>query len=203
MGTESQLGQGSVAVCSGGGAGAFPSRSDWSGLCLRCPLAVSGAAGVPGASRGREALGRWVLSSSWCGLERERVWYLLSQLQQKEAAEEKLEDSLTENKQLLLEWLEFQDEELEKMRELCEKNHKLLQENESLKQPKIRHQTTAKPHAQTPEMSESGETGGEMEEAEWVPIKAAEGFKKSLSGMIQRSCHGRCGNRQCGYRKQK
>ncbi|XP_050777427.1 chromosome-associated kinesin KIF4-like [Gopherus flavomarginatus] len=157
----------------------------------------------PGASRGHEALGRWVLSSSWWGLERERVRYLLSQLQQKEAAEEKLEDSLTENKQLLLEWLEFQDEELEKMRELCEKNHKLLQENESLKQPKIRHQTTAKPHAQTPEMSESGETGGEMEDAEWVPIKAAEGFKKSLSGMIQRSCHGRCGNRQCGYRKQK
>ncbi|XP_065267008.1 chromosome-associated kinesin KIF4-like [Emys orbicularis] len=54
--------------------------------------------------------------------------------------------------------------------------------------PKIRRQTTAKPRAQTPEMdvqelfSESEESGGEMEDAEWVPIKAAKGSKKSLSG---------------------
>uniref|UniRef100_A0A8C3RPJ3 Kinesin family member 4A n=1 Tax=Chelydra serpentina TaxID=8475 RepID=A0A8C3RPJ3_CHESE len=136
----------------------------------------------------------------------EKVLYLLSQLQQKEAAEKKLEDSLTEHEQQLLERLKFQDEELEKMRELCEKNQELLQENESLKQPKIRRQTTAKLRAQTPEMdvqelfSESGESGGEMEDAEWVPIKAAKGSKKSLSGC---SCRGRCGNRQCGCRKQK
>ncbi|CAM4626221.1 unnamed protein product [Caretta caretta] len=170
----------------------------------------------------------------------EKVLYLLSQLQQKEAAEKKLEDSLTEREQQLLERLKFQDEELEKMRELCEKNQELLQENESLKQklilhqiasgqklrhiqqmptqspdspfdyippkPKTRRQTTAKPRAQTPEMdvqelfSESGESGGEMEDAEWVPIKAAKGSKKSLSGC---SCRGRCGNRQCGCRKQK
>uniref|UniRef100_A0A8C0GN84 Kinesin family member 4A n=1 Tax=Chelonoidis abingdonii TaxID=106734 RepID=A0A8C0GN84_CHEAB len=170
----------------------------------------------------------------------EKVLYLLSQLQQKEAAEKKLEDSLTEHEQQLLERLKFQDEELEKMRELCEKNQELLQENESLKQklilhqiasgqklrhiqqmptqspdspfdyippkPKIRRQTTAKPRAHTPEMdvqelfSESEESGGEMEDAEWVPIKAAKGSKKSLSGC---SCRGRCGNRQCGCRKQK
>ncbi|XP_067404450.1 chromosome-associated kinesin KIF4A [Emydura macquarii macquarii] len=170
----------------------------------------------------------------------EKVLYLLSQLQQKEAAEKKLEHSLTEHEQQLLERLKFQDEELEKMRELCEKNQELLQENESLKQklilhqiasgqklrhiqqmpaqspdspfdyippkPKARRQTTAKPHTQVPEMdveelfSESGESGGEMEDEEWVPIKVAKGSKKSISGC---SCRGRCGNRQCGCRKQK
>uniref|UniRef100_A0A8C8RM10 Kinesin family member 4A n=1 Tax=Pelusios castaneus TaxID=367368 RepID=A0A8C8RM10_9SAUR len=72
--------------------------------------------------------------------------------------------------------------------------------------PKTRRQTTAKPQAQMPEMdveelfSESGESGGEMEDADWVPIKAAKGAKKSMSGC---SCRGRCGNRQCGCRKQK
>nr|XP_025035810.1 chromosome-associated kinesin KIF4A isoform X2 [Pelodiscus sinensis] len=136
----------------------------------------------------------------------EKVLYLLSQLQQKEAAEKKLEDSLTEHEQKLLERLKFQDEELEKMRELCEKNQELLQEKESLKQPKTRRQTTAKLNARTPEMdveelfSESEESGGEMEDADWVPIKAVKGSKKSLSGC---SCRGRCGNRQCGCRKQK
>ncbi|XP_014424306.2 chromosome-associated kinesin KIF4A [Pelodiscus sinensis] len=72
--------------------------------------------------------------------------------------------------------------------------------------PKTRRQTTAKLNARTPEMdveelfSESEESGGEMEDADWVPIKAVKGSKKSLSGC---SCRGRCGNRQCGCRKQK
>uniref|UniRef100_A0A8C3JM18 Kinesin family member 4A n=1 Tax=Calidris pygmaea TaxID=425635 RepID=A0A8C3JM18_9CHAR len=72
--------------------------------------------------------------------------------------------------------------------------------------PKTRRQTTAKPRALTPEMdveelfSDSGESGGEMGDADWVPVKAAKGAKKSVMGC---SCKGRCGNRQCGCRKQK
>ncbi|NWU65485.1 KIF4 protein, partial [Pterocles burchelli] len=170
----------------------------------------------------------------------EKVLYLLSQFQQKEAAEKKLEDSLNEQEKQLQERLRFQEEELEKMREICEKNQELLQENDTLKQkllllqvasgqklrhiqqipsdspdssfdyippkPKTRRQTTAKPRALTPEMdvqelfSDSGESGGETEDAEWVPVKAGKGQKKNVLGC---SCKGRCGNRQCGCRKQK
>ncbi|XP_067160117.1 chromosome-associated kinesin KIF4A isoform X5 [Apteryx mantelli] len=171
----------------------------------------------------------------------EKVLYLLSQFQQKEAAEKKLEDSLNEQEKQLQERLKFQqEEELEKMREICEKNQELLQENDTLKQkllllqvasgqklrriqqvpsespdspfdyvppkPKARRQTTAKPRAPTPEMdveelfSDSGESGGELEDAEWVPVKAVKGAKRSMMGC---SCKGRCGNRQCGCRRQK
>ncbi|XP_014810819.1 PREDICTED: chromosome-associated kinesin KIF4A [Calidris pugnax] len=72
--------------------------------------------------------------------------------------------------------------------------------------PKARRQTTAKPRAVTPEMdveelfSDSGESGEEMGDADWVPAKAAKGAKKSVTGC---SCKGRCGNKQCGCRKQK
>ncbi|NXE13487.1 KIF4 protein, partial [Lophotis ruficrista] len=170
----------------------------------------------------------------------EKVLYLLSQFQQKEAAEKKLEDSLSEQEKQLQERLRFQEEELEKMREICEKNQELLHENDTLKQkllllqvasgqkvrhiqkmlpespdssfdyippkPKTRRQTTAKPRAPTPELdveelfSPSEESGGETEDADWVPVKAAKGAKKSMMGC---SCKGRCGNRQCGCRKQK
>ncbi|NXJ68101.1 KIF4 protein, partial [Rostratula benghalensis] len=170
----------------------------------------------------------------------EKVLYLLSQFQQKEAAEKKLEDSLSEQEKQLQERLKFQEEELEKMREICEKNQELLQENDTLKQkmlllqvasgqklrhirqmpsgspespfdyippkPKTRRQTTAKPRALTPEMameellSDSGESGGEMSDADWVPVKAVKGAKKNTMGC---SCKGWCGNRQCGCRKQK
>ncbi|NXN24635.1 KIF4 protein, partial [Nycticryphes semicollaris] len=64
----------------------------------------------------------------------EKVLYLLSQFQQKEAAEKKLEDSLSEQEKQLQERLKFQEEELEKMREMCEKNQELLRENDTLKQ---------------------------------------------------------------------
>ncbi|KAM6381176.1 chromosome-associated kinesin KIF4A isoform 1-T1 [Pluvialis apricaria] len=170
----------------------------------------------------------------------EKVLYLLSQFQQKEAAEKKLEDSLSEHEKQMQERLKFQEEELEKMREICEKNQELLQENDALKQkmlllqvasgqklrciqqmpsessespfeyippkPKTRRQTTAKPRVLAPEMdveelfSDSGESGGEMSDADWVPVKAVKGAKKSTMGC---SCKGRCGNRQCGCRKQK
>ncbi|XP_074910217.1 chromosome-associated kinesin KIF4A isoform X3 [Buteo buteo] len=152
----------------------------------------------------------------------EKVLYLLSQFQQKEAAEKKLEDSLSEQEKQLQERLRFQEEELEKMREICEKNQELLQENDTLKQkllllqvasgqklrhiqqmppespdssfdyippkPKTRRQTTAKPRAPTPEMnveelfSDSEESGAEMEDADWVPVKAIKGAKKSMMG---------------------
>ncbi|XP_010570686.1 chromosome-associated kinesin KIF4A isoform X4 [Haliaeetus albicilla] len=152
----------------------------------------------------------------------EKVLYLLSQFQQKEAAEKKLEDSLSEQEKQLQERLKFQEEELEKMREICEKNQELLQENDTLKQkllllqvasgqklrhirqmppespdssfdyippkPKTRRQTTAKPRAPTPEMnveelfSDSEESGAEMEDADWVPVKAVKGAKKSMVG---------------------
>ncbi|KFV42923.1 Chromosome-associated kinesin KIF4, partial [Tyto alba] len=169
----------------------------------------------------------------------EKVLYLLSQFQQKEAAGKKLEDSLSEQEKQLQERLKFQEEELEKMREMCEKNQELFQENDTLKQkllilqvasgqklcniqqnpsessdsfdyippkPKTRRQTTAKPRAPTPEVdveelfSDSEESGRETEDAEWVPVKAVKGAKKSMMGC---SCKGRCGNRQCGCRKQK
>uniref|UniRef100_A0A8C3L389 Kinesin family member 4A n=1 Tax=Chrysolophus pictus TaxID=9089 RepID=A0A8C3L389_CHRPC len=71
--------------------------------------------------------------------------------------------------------------------------------------PKTRRQTVAKPSASTPEMnveelfSDSGESG-EEDDAEWVPVKAVKGTKRSVTGCF---CKGRCGNRQCGCRKQK
>ncbi|XP_051486627.1 chromosome-associated kinesin KIF4A isoform X1 [Apus apus] len=72
--------------------------------------------------------------------------------------------------------------------------------------PKTRRQTTAKPRAPTPEMhveelfSDSGESEGEAEDADWVPVKPVKGTKKN---MMKCSCKGCCGNRQCGCRKQK
>uniref|UniRef100_A0A8C5ID88 Kinesin family member 4A n=1 Tax=Junco hyemalis TaxID=40217 RepID=A0A8C5ID88_JUNHY len=87
----------------------------------------------------------------------EKVLYLLSQFQQKEAAEKRLEDSLNEQEKQLQERLRFQEEELKKMREICEKNQELLRENDTLKQ----------------------------------------------LGLMICSCKGRCGNRQCGCRRQK
>ncbi|XP_039428230.1 chromosome-associated kinesin KIF4A [Corvus cornix cornix] len=64
----------------------------------------------------------------------EKVLYLLSQFQQKEAADKRLEDSLNEREKQLQERLQFQEEELEKMKEMCEKNQELLRENDTLKQ---------------------------------------------------------------------
>ncbi|XP_031449869.1 chromosome-associated kinesin KIF4A isoform X2 [Phasianus colchicus] len=70
--------------------------------------------------------------------------------------------------------------------------------------PKTRWQTVAKPCASTPEMNVeelfSDSESGEEDDAEWVPVKAVKGTKRSVTGC---SCKGRCGNRQCGCRKQK
>ncbi|XP_012498395.1 PREDICTED: chromosome-associated kinesin KIF4A [Propithecus coquereli] len=63
----------------------------------------------------------------------EKVLYLLSQLQQRQIAEE-LEESVSEKEQQLLNTLKCQDEELEKMREVCEQNQQLLQQNEIIRQ---------------------------------------------------------------------
>ncbi|XP_005376935.1 PREDICTED: chromosome-associated kinesin KIF4A-like [Chinchilla lanigera] len=64
----------------------------------------------------------------------EKVLYILSQLQQSQAAEKELEETGSEKEQQLLSTLHCQDEELKKMQEVCEQNQKLLQENENLKQ---------------------------------------------------------------------
>ncbi|XP_021536023.1 chromosome-associated kinesin KIF4A [Neomonachus schauinslandi] len=64
----------------------------------------------------------------------EKVLYLLSQLQQSQMAEKQLEESVSEKEQQLLSILKCQDEELEKMREVCEQNQQLLRENEIIKQ---------------------------------------------------------------------
>nr|XP_003412731.2 chromosome-associated kinesin KIF4A [Loxodonta africana] len=64
----------------------------------------------------------------------EKVLYLLSQLQQSRMSEKQLEESVSEKEQQLLNTLKCQDEELEKMREVCEQNQQLLRENEIIKQ---------------------------------------------------------------------
>ncbi|XP_072285830.1 chromosome-associated kinesin KIF4A [Pyxicephalus adspersus] len=68
----------------------------------------------------------------------EKILYLLSQLQQKQPVtpvdNEPPEDTVTEREKQLLERLKFQDEEIEKMKELCEKNQQLIQENDLYKQ---------------------------------------------------------------------
>ncbi|XP_003943123.1 chromosome-associated kinesin KIF4A isoform X1 [Saimiri boliviensis] len=67
----------------------------------------------------------------------EKVLYLLSQLQQSQVSEKQLEESISEKEQQLLSTLKCQDEELEKMREVCEQNQQLLRENEIIKQKLI------------------------------------------------------------------
>ncbi|OCT65724.1 hypothetical protein XELAEV_18041964mg [Xenopus laevis] len=69
----------------------------------------------------------------------EKILYLLSQLQQKQASvpvtiEELPAEEITEREKQLMERLKFQDEEIEKMKALCEKNQQLLQENDMYKQ---------------------------------------------------------------------
>ncbi|XP_062039161.1 chromosome-associated kinesin KIF4A isoform X3 [Lepus europaeus] len=64
----------------------------------------------------------------------EKVLYLLSQLQQSQVAEKRLEESVSGKEEQLLSTLKCQDEELKKMQELCEQNQQLLRENEIIKQ---------------------------------------------------------------------
>ncbi|XP_045394649.1 chromosome-associated kinesin KIF4A isoform X3 [Lemur catta] len=64
----------------------------------------------------------------------EKVLYLLSQLQQSQMVEKQLEESVSEKEQQLLNTLKCQDEELGKMREVCEQNQQLLRQNEIIRQ---------------------------------------------------------------------
>ncbi|XP_064422730.1 kinesin family member 4 [Latimeria chalumnae] len=68
----------------------------------------------------------------------EEILYLLNQLQQKQqssAAEERREEnSVSEREKQLEERLKFQDGKIEKMKELYDKNHQLIQENEVYKE---------------------------------------------------------------------
>ncbi|KAF7236757.1 Chromosome-associated kinesin KIF4 [Varanus komodoensis] len=166
----------------------------------------------------------------------EKVLYLLSQIQHKEEVEKKLEVSISEREEQLLERLKFQDEELAKMKEVFEKNQELCEELEMVRQklrilqaasgqkihsiaqsavtdtpespfdyvppkPKLRRPTTARPASEMEDLlSESDESEEETKDAEWVPAKIARGIKKNILGC---TCKGRCGNKQCGCRKQK
>ncbi|XP_026545424.1 chromosome-associated kinesin KIF4A [Notechis scutatus] len=62
----------------------------------------------------------------------EKILYLLSQVQQQEKGDKTT--STSEREQRLLDRLQFQDEELGKMKEALEKNHEVCQELEALKQ---------------------------------------------------------------------
>ncbi|XP_066106128.1 chromosome-associated kinesin KIF4A isoform X1 [Saccopteryx bilineata] len=64
----------------------------------------------------------------------EKVLYLLSQLQQSQMAGKQLEVSISEKEQQLRSILKCQEEELEKMQEVCAQNKQFLQENEIMKQ---------------------------------------------------------------------
>ncbi|KAH0626149.1 hypothetical protein JD844_000942 [Phrynosoma platyrhinos] len=69
--------------------------------------------------------------------------------------------------------------------------------------PKPRRRTTARPTSTMvveDSSSESEESGGETQDAEWIPAKIARGIKKTVLGC---TCKGRCGNKQCGCRRQK
>ncbi|XP_056586746.1 kinesin family member 4 [Triplophysa dalaica] len=63
----------------------------------------------------------------------EKVLYLLGQLQNKPVKEDENEEVSKREKELL-QRLKFQEEEIEKVRELCEQNQKLKEENEQYKQ---------------------------------------------------------------------
>ncbi|MBN3292686.1 KIF4 protein, partial [Polypterus senegalus] len=64
----------------------------------------------------------------------EKVLYLLSQLQNKPKEEENSNDSVSVREKELLERLKFQEQEIEKMKELSEQNQKLIEENDVYKQ---------------------------------------------------------------------
>ncbi|XP_028671939.1 kinesin family member 4 [Erpetoichthys calabaricus] len=64
----------------------------------------------------------------------EKVLYLLSQLQNKPKEEENPNDTVSEREKELLERLKFQEQEIEKMKDLSEQNQKLTEENDVYKQ---------------------------------------------------------------------
>ncbi|NXU53349.1 KIF4 protein, partial [Turnix velox] len=160
----------------------------------------------------------------------EKILYLLSQ---KEAAEKKSEDTQEKQLQRQVRYLDDLEEIREKNEELLRENETLKQKMLLLQvasgqkkfseirqpydspdspfdyippKPKVRRQTTAKHQALSSAIameelfSDSGESEEEPSDTDWVPVKAGKGAKKNIMGC---SCKGRCGNRQCGCRKQK
>ncbi|XP_024253830.1 kinesin family member 4 [Oncorhynchus tshawytscha] len=69
-------------------------------------------------------------------MHQEKVLYLLGQLQSKESksVEKKQEEETSKRERELLQRLKFQEDEIEKMRELNEQNQRLMDENEQYKQ---------------------------------------------------------------------
>ncbi|KAL7977745.1 hypothetical protein Chor_009694, partial [Crotalus horridus] len=119
-------------------------------------------------------------------LERRLIFYLLSQVPQKEEAEKRLEMSISEREQQLFERLKFQDEELGKMKEVFEKNQQLCEELERLKQKLTILQAASgqKIYHVDPGLGDSPESP-----FDYIPPKC--------------TCRGRCANKQCGCRKHK
>ncbi|XP_034262464.1 chromosome-associated kinesin KIF4A [Pantherophis guttatus] len=141
----------------------------------------------------------------------EREEQLLERLRFQEEELEKLKETLEKNQELC--------EELEALRQ----NVKLLQAASGQKiykvdsglgdisespfdyippKPKPRRMTSAKPKSDMSIEESFSESDDSVEEAEeeWVPAKIARGIRKSILGC---TCRGRCGNKQCGCRKQK
>ncbi|RXM96014.1 Chromosome-associated kinesin KIF4 [Acipenser ruthenus] len=139
----------------------------------------------------------------------EKVLYLLSQLQSKVKAvdETKAEETASQREEKLLERLRFQEEEIEKMKELSEQNQKLMEENDAYKQPRNRRNTTARaPLYKELDMNVdelvSASESDEERDSDWIPDKVTKNQRKSTT-TFGCSCKGFCGNKLCRCRKGK
>ncbi|XP_029463115.1 chromosome-associated kinesin KIF4A isoform X2 [Rhinatrema bivittatum] len=120
----------------------------------------------------------------------EKILFLLSQLKQQQSVsteEQICKERQTEQEKQVLERLKFQDEEIEKMKELCEKNQHLIEENELLKQ-KLALLQVANGKKLCSIMNETASQSPDSP-FDYIPPKC--------------SCKGRCANKLCGCRKQK
>ncbi|EHB07405.1 Chromosome-associated kinesin KIF4A [Heterocephalus glaber] len=146
----------------------------------------------------------------------EKVLYLLSQLQQSQVAEKKLEESVSGKEQQLLHTLKYQNEELKKMQEVCKQNQQLLQENEKVKQKlnllqaanrqKLRLVRQSmdikdlKYHSDHSVSEDDDGDGDDGDDEEWKPSKLIKVSRKNTQGCSHK---GWCQNKQCRCRKQK
>uniref|UniRef100_A0A8C7TR24 Kinesin family member 4 n=1 Tax=Oncorhynchus mykiss TaxID=8022 RepID=A0A8C7TR24_ONCMY len=168
-------------------------------------------------------------------MHQEKVLYLLGQLQSEESksVEKEQEEETSKRERELLQRLKFQEDEIEKMRELNEQNQRLMDENEQYKQvnaqmslpalrdctisrlvffyllqPKGRRFTTARAPLKMAIDMEELESPSESEEVEWCPEKNESGRNRKSSNVKKPkatgcACKGRCGNRLCRCRKGK
>uniref|UniRef100_A0A8C5MNW6 Kinesin family member 4A n=1 Tax=Leptobrachium leishanense TaxID=445787 RepID=A0A8C5MNW6_9ANUR len=162
----------------------------------------------------------------------EKILYLLSQLQQKQTpAPVEVENSITERGTQLMERLKFQDEEIEKMKELCDKNQQLFQENEMYKQklallqvasgkklykifPETIEDSPGSPTAFIPPktrnkrrtkpafiLEDLSESEESEDESNDKNWKPGNSGKPTKKALSGCSCKARCGNKMCRCRK--